>query len=1165
MKQLSLKILDHPELKNIGQLTPASRPLLIGLPAVSRAALISALMSETGRPVLVVCESETQVSALAPDIEAFLGAPPHLYPERPFTFHPVDGVSHEWEHRRIETLHALSEGSLKFILTTVGAITQLAPPPGYVSSLTIKLKVGDQLDPEALVSRLVKCGYSRCGMVEGTGQFAQRGGIIDLFSPGMSSPVRLEFFGDEIDSLSSFDILSQRRSEALKEALILPTAEILPFADDMTDGRLKRSLEELIKTAKKDQNTPPKLLETLLADYERLINGAAIPAIDRYAALIYPGFSSLLDFLPKDTVVFFDESRRLFDFGKGLALQRAQDVTAMLENGVMASPQTGLFIPFTEVYSSLSSFPVVATDLIYTSNPDFHPSGVINLQARQLSMPIFERAALLPDLEYYTKAGYSILFAAASKTRCENLRTLITEAGYDCEYSKTLWLPEPGELIITEAVLSSGFDYPELKFAVLTEGGKAVRRRAKRPASRANRIYSFNDLHPGDLVVHDTHGIGRFEGLDKITVDGIIKDFIKISYAGSDVLFIPVTQLDVMSRYIGPREDSSSKLSRLGGAEWAKSRSSAKAAAKDLARELIALYSARKNIKGFPFPPDSPWQQEFEQSFDYEETDDQLKCVREIKADMESGSPMDRLLCGDVGFGKTEVAFRAIMKCVLGGKQAAILVPTTLLARQHYMTASKRFKSYPMKIEQLSRYTPAAQARRILKGLADGSVDLVIGTHKLLQKSIKFKDLGLLVVDEEQRFGVSHKERLKEMCKSVDALTLTATPIPRTLNMALSGIRDMSLMEEAPADRTPVQTYVMEHNYDILANVIRRELSRGGQVFYLHNHIESIDQVAGRLHRLIPEANIAVAHGRMDETHMAGVMNDMLDGTAQVLVCTTIIETGIDMPNVNTLIIDHADRLGLAQLHQIRGRVGRSPRRAYAYLTYRPDRMLTEVAAKRLSAIREFAEFGAGFKIALRDLEIRGTGNLLGPEQSGHMSSVGYDMYLKLLDEAVREEKGEEVREVISCSADLTINAHIPETYIPAASERVDIYRRIAAIASGEDPGDVLDELIDRYGDPPAEAINLIEIAKLRLAAATAGVSDIIQQGNQINLTFAKPPLEAISSLYSRKEFRGRLMFNAGNHPYLGVRIPSGGSPLAAAAEIISVLGEIPAQTEDPQ
>ena len=640
--------------------------------------------------------------------------------------------------------------------------------------------------------------------------------------------------------------------------------------------------------------------------------------------------------------------------------------------------------------------------------------------------------------------------------------------------------------------------------------------------------------------------------MEQIKIDGAIKDYVKIAYQGTDTLFVPATQLDMVSKYIGSGgEDGNVRLNKIGTDTWQKTKIRARKAAKDMAAKLIQLYAARKRQEGFAFAADSPWQREFEDNFPYPETDDQLRCIREIKSDMEAPIPMDRLLCGDVGFGKTEVALRAVMKAIMDGKQAAILVPTTVLAQQHYQTAVSRFRGFPVNIDILSRFRTPTQQKRTLQNLQAGSVDIVIGTHKLLQKSVQFKDLGLLIVDEEQRFGVSHKERLKEISKGVDVLTLSATPIPRTLNMALSGIRDMSTIEEPPADRYPVQTFVMEHSNAIIDDAIRREIERGGQVYYLHNRVDTIDQCASALVRRIPGLQVAVAHGKMGEDALGEVMQSMADGEIQVLVCTTIIETGLDIPNANTLIIENADRFGLSQLHQLRGRVGRSTRHAYAYFTYRPDRNLTEIAEKRLSAIRDFAEFGSGFKIAMRDLEIRGAGNLLGAEQSGHMMSVGYDMYLKLLDEAVLEEKGEKPKEP-ECTADLNVTANVDKDYVFRGEERMDLYRRMAAIREQEDADDLLDEIIDRYGEPPKGVLNLIDIALLRAKAKKVGICDIRQKSSEIFFTLVTLKLEAISALCSEADYKSRVQFVAtAKQPTLKLRLTPGVDSLKQAKVFI--------------
>ncbi len=756
----------------------------------------------------------------------------------------------------------------------------------------------------------------------------------------------------------------------------------------------------------------------------------------------------------------------------------------------------------------------------------------------------------------------------SSEQRALNLQALLREQKMTTAVDFQLHeLPGYGKAVIAVGGLTAGMEYPVGRFAVLTEGQSLLgKKRRSKPVTNRQKLGSYADLSPGDLVVHEHHGVGRFLEMTKMTVDGVQKDYVKIAYAGADVLYVPATQLDLVSKYIGSGEDAQEtrKLSRLGGTDWEKAKTRAKKAVKDLAKGLIQLYAERQRQPGFAFSPDSPWMKEFEDEFEYAETDDQLRCIAEIKQDMEQARPMDRLLCGDVGYGKTEVAFRAIMKCVLDGKQAAILVPTTVLARQHYLTAKQRFAKYPVEIDVVSRFRTQTQMKDTLRRLEQGGIDLLIGTHRLFQKDVKFKDLGLLVIDEEQRFGVQHKEKLKELSKQVDVLTLSATPIPRTLNMALSGIRDMSTLEEPPMDRQPVQTYVLEHDWGVLSDAMRRELERGGQVYYLHNRVETITRTAARIKEMLGEdVAVAVAHGKMSQEELNDVMTRMSDGEVDVLVCTTIIETGIDIANANTLIIEDADHMGLAQLHQIRGRVGRSTRRAYAYLTYRRGKVLTEVASKRLGAIREFAEFGSGFKIAMRDLEIRGAGNVLGPEQSGFLLSVGYDMYLKLLEEAVLEERGEKPERPTECAADLSVAASIPDRYVPSPEQRMDLYRRIAAIRSEADADDVMDELIDRYGDPPRTVNNLISVALLRADAARNGISQIDQKGANLNFYLDQFDLQRVSALCGLEKYRSRLLFSAGERPYLALRLKKGEDALKFGRKLVEDYAKTaPAQTE---
>ena len=886
-------------------------------------------------------------------------------------------------------------------------------------------------------------------------------------------------------------------------------------------------------------------MRTLQADADALRNGLTFSAADRYQALIYPEFACAADYLPAEALVFFCDHGNL-----RRSAQRAQEelgmmLDSLLQSGLLCGELCDFSADWEQLCGRVAGHGAAFFDsFLAASYPQsLQPSLLVNVTAKQLPSYGGNLDAAASDLAFYQKNDYASLVLCGNRRRGEILAQQLREKHLSAFLAFPLAkLPAPGQILLTDGALPFGMEYPDLRFAILTEG-QLLAQTAQKPrkkhqkATNRQKLSSFTDLSPGDLIVHEYHGIGRYVGMEQIRVDGIVKDYVKIAYQGTDTLYVPATQLDLISKYIGGGEDTVVRLNKLSGDQWQKTKARAKSAAKDLAAGLIQLYAERRRRMGYAFAADTPWQAEFEDNFPYAETDDQLRCIEEIKADMESPQPMDRLLCGDVGFGKTEVALRAVMKCILAGKQAAILVPTTVLARQHYLTAMQRFQGHPITIELLTRYKTGAEQTKLLKKLEAGSIDLVIGTHKLFNKKIKFKDLGLLVVDEEQRFGVGHKETLKEISKNVDVLTLSATPIPRTLNMALSGIRDMSSIEEPPMNRHPVQTFVLEQNDGVLLDAIRRELSRGGQVYYLHNRVESIERCAGMWQQRLPDARIGIVHGKMGQKEIAKVMNEMADGEIDILVCTTIIETGIDIPNANTLIIENADNMGLAQLHQIRGRVGRSSRHAYAYLCYRHGKALSEIAQKRLSAIREYAAFGSGFKIAMRDLEIRGAGNVLGPEQSGHMMSVGYDLYLKLLEEAVQEEKGETPKPRVDCAAELLLSANLPSDYVPDAGQRIDLYRRIALIRTEEQRSDMLDELIDRFGEPPEEAVALLDIALLRSQASEKGIAEIKQQDGRLLLTFAETDFVRLSALCGDAAFKGRLLLNAGSSPYLSLRL----------------------------
>ena len=1147
------------QLLNILKIMPEYRTLLDGLSRnesaavtgigqINRSHIIAGLRRDSGRPLVLVCQDDMAAKRLQEELKCFLGETPPFLPNRELTLYDTAVVSRAWEQKRLRQLYDLSTGRTPVQILTWDSLSQRTMPKETLLSAAFTLEVGQEYEMNALLEKLSGAGYSRCGMVEGPGQFAVRGGILDVFSPAADRPFRAEFFGDELDTMGYFDPDTQRRTENVDQVLILPVGETQPrLHPGGTDG-LCKDIAALIARQRRRKTINEPLIKTLEKDLEKYENGIQNPASDRYMAFIYPEFATAMDYIPADAVIVLCDQSSLRRRAHTRTEEMGMQLDSMLQGSIVAGELCDYVCQWEDFCAALTGRTAIYMDAFGGSSypEENRPKHLLPMTAKQLPGYGGSMDTAAGDLAHYQKMEFATLVLCGTRRRAELLQELLREKNLSAFLCIPLdIMPKAGQILLTEGTLPYGMEYPDCKLAVLTEGQLIAKtepkRKAKKTATNRQKLNSFTDLSPGDLVVHENYGIGRFVAMERIKVDGAIKDYIKIAYQGSDTLFIPATQLDMVSKYIGGGgEDANVKLNKIGSDAWQKTKAKARKAAKDMAGELIQLYAARKRQEGFAFAADSPWQKEFEDNFPYPETDDQLRCIADIKHDMESPIPMDRLLCGDVGFGKTEVALRAVMKAVMDGKQVAILVPTTVLAQQHYQTAISRFRGFPVNIDVLSRFRSSKEQQRTLQNLRSGGVDLIIGTHKLLQKSIEFKDLGLLIVDEEQRFGVSHKERLKEISKGVDVLTLSATPIPRTLNMALSGIRDMSTIEEPPADRYPVQTFVMEHNNAVIDDAIRREVERGGQVYYLHNRTETIDQCAGALRRRIPGLSVAVAHGQMGEDALGDVMHAMADGEIQVLVCTTIIETGLDIPNANTLIIENADRFGLSQLHQLRGRVGRSTRHAYAYFTYKPDKNLTEIAEKRLSAIRDFAEFGSGFKIAMRDLEIRGAGNLLGAEQSGHMMSVGYDMYLKLLDEAVLEERGEKPREP-DCTADLNVTANVDPDYVARGEERMDLYRRMAAIRAQEDADDLLDEIIDRYGDPPKGVLNLIDIALMRAQARQAGIKDIRQKAGDVLFTLTSLNFEGISALCAEPDYKTRVQFVAtAKEPTLRLKLSSG-------------------------
>ena len=1121
-----------------------------GIGQINRSHLIAGLCRDTGHPLVILCQDDMAARRLQEELKGFLGGTVPILPSRELTFYDAAVVSRSWEQKRLRQLYDLYRGATPVQIFSWESMSQRTMPPAVLMRAAFPLEVGREYPVDQLVHSLTAAGYSRCGMVEGPGQFAIRGGIVDIYSPAADLPIRAEFFGDELDTMGYFDPETQRRSENVDSVVILPVSETQPHLHPNGISGLCKDIAALIARQKRRKNPNADLIKTLEKDLEKYENGLSNPASDRYMAYIYPEMATAAGYIPENALVVLCDHASLHRAARTRTEEVGMGLDSMLQAGLVAGELCDYTAQWEDFCGQLSGRTCVYFDAFGgTSYPeDCPPKLLLPMTAKQLPGYGGNMDTAASDLAHYQKMDFGSLVLCGSRRRAELLQQMLREKGLSAFLCIPLTtLPKAGQILLTDGTLPFGMEYPLSKLAILTEGQLIARREPKKKPSKKTgstnrqKLNSFTDLSPGDLVVHENYGIGRFVAMEQIKVDNAIKDYIKIAYQGSDTLFVPATQLDMVSKYIGSGgEDATVKLNKIGSDAWQKTKAKARKAARDMAGELIQLYAARKRQLGYAFSPDAPWQKEFEDNFPYPETDDQLRCIADIKHDMEAPTPMDRLLCGDVGFGKTEVALRAVMKAVMDGKQVAILVPTTVLAQQHYQTAVARFRGFPVNIDVLSRFRTPKMQQRTLQSLRSGGVDLIIGTHKLLQKSVQFKDLGLLIIDEEQRFGVSHKERLKEMSKGVDVLTLSATPIPRTLNMALSGIRDMSTIEEPPADRYPVQTFVMEHNNAIIDDAIRREVERGGQVYYLHNRTETIDQCASALKKRIPGLSVAVAHGQMGEEALGDVMQAMTEGGIQVLVCTTIIETGLDIPNANTLIIENADRFGLSQLHQLRGRVGRSTRHAYAYFTYKPDKNLTEIAEKRLSAIRDFAEFGSGFKIAMRDLEIRGAGNLLGSEQSGHMMSVGYDMYLKLLDEAVLEEKGEAPK-TPDCTADLNVTANVDKTYVVRGEERMDLYRRMAAIRSQEDADDLLDEIVDRYGEPPKGVLNLIDIALLRSRARETGIKDIRQKAGDVLFTLVNLNFEAVGAICGDPDYKLRVTFLANaKEPTLRLKLAAG-------------------------
>ncbi|PYG88267.1 transcription-repair coupling factor (superfamily II helicase) [Ruminiclostridium sufflavum DSM 19573] len=1108
--------------------------------------LIYSLCTHTNTRGLFVTYNEIQARRAFDDFSLFLGDDVIYLPPKETMLYNVEARSNDLIYQRVKTLSRCIQGDYRILVLPAEALIQMISPLQIFKSGIIDFYTGLRIDLEELVSKLVLYGYERVELVEGKAQFAVRGGIIDIFSTNNEQPLRIELFDTEVDSIRYFDAATQRSTQAVNECRIVPARDVVYRQDLLEDivRRIKKDLSDYVNKLNKKNNPDisNNIIKRVNEDIERINTNHYFAGIDRYLPYILGAPASVLDYVDSNAIVVLDETLRIEQRIENIALEQEELAKSMLEKGAMLPNGARWSHSIDYILKGLQNFNTVTLAAISSNNSFIRPHSQISIPCRTGNSYQNHIELLVNDIEHLREKDYKIIVLSGPSGRGHRLIETLATNGIDANYTEDCNKELMSrEVAITRGSLQKGFEYPTIGFVIISDKevfGQDKRIKKAKSKHDGNKIKAFSDLNVGDFVVHQAHGIGQYIGIEKLAVGEIKRDYLKIKYQDNGFLYIPTNQLDLIQKYIG-NDGKDPKVNKLGGSEWAKTKNRVKESLRELAGELIKLYAQRQVSNGFAFSKDTVWQRQFEEMFPYEETDDQLKCIDEIKQDMESDKHMDRLLCGDVGYGKTEVAIRAVFKAVMDGKQVAYLVPTTILAQQQYENFKKRMSDFPVTVDVISRFRTPAEQKKIIKSVKSGNIDILIGTHRILQKDISFKDLGLLVVDEEQRFGVTHKEKLKGLKPNVDSLTLTATPIPRTLHMSLVGIRDISVIEDPPEERYPVQTYVMEHNDELIRDGIIRELSRKGQVFYLYNRVRGIELKANEIKRLVPEARVAVAHGQMNEKELEDVMYNFINAEFDILVCTTIIESGLDMPNVNTIVVEDADKMGLSQLYQIRGRVGRSNRLAYAYITYKKDKALSEVAEKRLQAIKEFTEFGSGFRIAMRDLEIRGAGNLLGSEQHGHMETVGYEMYCKLLEEAVHELSGDSSNTFDDEMAiDLNVSAYIDDDYIESEELKIDMYKKIAAIQDENDVIDIKDELIDRYGDIPGEVENLMDIAYIKALANKCSFINVQQKEDTVIFQLSKSAVSislyigAIMDKYPR-----RIMFNASSSPYITFRL----------------------------
>ncbi|MCF8010113.1 MAG: transcription-repair coupling factor [Clostridiales bacterium] len=1115
--------------------------MVFGLTSSYRDYIMSALSSYGSNINLVITPGEKEASETISNLRYLIDYPVYHFPVMELLSMQVIARDKDVLMHRLSVLDAVCNlnGNEKVVVVSAEALMRRLCPRDVYCQNSIDLSVGYRIDPPVLLENLVNLGFERTDMVDSRGQVCLRGGIMDIYPLTFSYPVRIEFFDDEIDSIRSFDINTQRSNNKLTHITIGPALELVINEDAWErarEGILNHYQTQTRKLSRSGAAESVRQLEENINETLEYINNKMyFPGIEQFLPYFYSGGASLIDYLPENSLILMAEPQKCKKTFEYIQKEHSELHTQLLEKGKVLPAQYEMYLDWKQVELGVKKHRSVYFCFLPRQPKFITPGAVINITAKSMQSFMGKTDVLAEEISHWRRTGYAVVILVSSDERGNGILNELRSHKIDALYVQSLDREvKPGNIIITRGQLSSGFDLVNARLAVITEQdiygqtSKVNRRRQKNNEQKSGQnLESFVDIKPGDYVVHVNHGIGKYLGMVPLDIGEIRKEYLLVKYSGEDKLYIPSDQLGLLQKYLGADADAP-KLSKLGGNEWAKAKNRVKEAVREMADELLELYAARETTRGCAFSPDTLWQQEFEASFPYQETPDQLKAIKDVKRDMERTRPMDRLICGDVGYGKTEIALRAAFKCIMDGKQVSVLVPTTILAQQHFNTFRERFTDYPIRIEMLSRFKSLKEQKQVIDELARGTLDIVIGTHRLVQSDIRFNDLGLLVVDEEQRFGVAHKEKLKQIRTNVDVLTLTATPIPRTLHMSLVGVRDTSVLETPPENRYPVQTYVLEEDPVMIQEIIRREIRRGGQIYFVHNRIMDLDLIASWIKDLVPEIRLAVAHGQMKEDHLEQVMLDFMDGVYDILVCTAIIENGMDIANVNTLIVKESNNFGLAQLYQLRGRVGRSTRIAYAYITFRKDRILNEAAEKRLSAIKEFTEFGSGYKIAMRDLEIRGAGNILGSEQHGYIAAVGFDMYCQLLQEAVHEARGDEVNSFIDTVVELPVEAYIPDKYIPDENQKVEIYRRIAKKNNESQLDEIEEELTDRFGDLPEPVKNLIEVSRLKTIAGNMQVKTITKQQDFYKFLFSTDhSLEGDRLVKLGESYQGRIKFNS--------------------------------------